>query len=85
MAIVSDRKITYEKKISQIEKQMEVGTLTVIIKTVFLLSQTVNIIWDEFVKLLQWNIAAKFIVPCNITYQMSLHPQQRIVFKLVNY
>jgi hypothetical protein len=53
MAIVSDRKITYEKKISQIEKQMEVGTLTVIIKTVFLLSQTVNIIWDEFVKLLQ--------------------------------
>jgi hypothetical protein len=27
MAIVSDRKMTYEKKISQIQKQMEVGTL----------------------------------------------------------
>jgi hypothetical protein len=27
MAIVSDRKMTYEKKISQIQKQMEVGML----------------------------------------------------------
>jgi hypothetical protein len=27
MAIVSDRKMTYEKKISQIQKQMEVSTL----------------------------------------------------------
>jgi ubiquitin carboxyl-terminal hydrolase L5 len=26
MAIVSDRKMTYEKKITQIQKQMEVGT-----------------------------------------------------------
>lgn len=26
MAIVSDRKMTYEKKITQIQKQVEVGT-----------------------------------------------------------
>lgn len=44
MAIVSDRKMTYEKKISQIQKQMEVGTLIGRERKNFSLFQTLNIL-----------------------------------------
>jgi hypothetical protein len=61
MAIVSDRKMTYEKKITQIQKLMEVGTFIVVNINNVPLFQIVNILWDTFINQMHFNCWYKHI------------------------